>query len=305
MSAVDCGQHRLSFRAVGSGIPVAALHGSAATARQWAPLSAHLGDGFRIIAPDMPGYGGSAEFSGQGGSAAGPARISAAQGSGCLQATADRVSALLSGCGRPVHLVGHSAGGAVALKTALVRPDLVASLTLIEPVVFHLLAGAGPDELRLYREIHCLAGIMGAALADDDPAAGMARFVDFWSGDGAWAAMPAKRRAGLARQCGQVAGDFPASFDEHWPPATLKQLAVPVQLMMGLRSPTVTMRITEILSETIADAALTMLPDAGHMAPLTHPALIGSLIERHVRRSETASTRPTPHSSSEKPLFAA
>ncbi|AZS75370.1 alpha/beta hydrolase [Streptomyces lydicus] len=34
--------------------------------------------------------------------------------------------------GRPVHLVGNSYGGALALHTALVRPDLVASVVLID-----------------------------------------------------------------------------------------------------------------------------------------------------------------------------
>ncbi len=299
MSAVDFNQHRLSFRAIGSGIPVVALHGSAATARQWSTVSAHLGDGIRFIAPDMPGCGASAAL------AAGSGRRSDPQGSGCLQAKADRVSALLSACGRPVHLAGHSAGGAIALKIALARPDLVASLTLIEPVVFHLLAHAGNDERRLYREIRCIAGIMGAALADDKPAAGMARLVDFWSGDGAWGAMPAKRRDALAGQCGRVVADFAATFNENWPTGALKGLATPVQLMMGLRSPAVIMRITELLSETIDNAALTMLPDAGHMAPLTHPTLISSVIENHVRRAETAFARATLHSTARNPLFAA
>jgi pimeloyl-ACP methyl ester carboxylesterase len=50
-------------------------------------------------------------------------------------AVADLV-ALLAALGlarRPVHLVGNSYGGTLALHTALARPDLVAGLTLLEP----------------------------------------------------------------------------------------------------------------------------------------------------------------------------
>ncbi|MEV7414944.1 alpha/beta hydrolase [Streptomyces sp. NPDC089919] len=41
--------------------------------------------------------------------------------------------AALGLAGRPVHLVGNSYGGTLALHTALARPELVAGLTLLEP----------------------------------------------------------------------------------------------------------------------------------------------------------------------------
>lgn len=257
---------------MGSGIPVVALHGSAANARQWSALSEDLDDGIRLIAPDMPGYGSSAAWW--------------RNGSGRLQATADRVSALLETCRRPVHLVGHSAGGLAALNIARERPDLIASLTLIEPVAFHLLAAPCQPDRTLYREIECLAGIMAAALADDDPAAGMARFIDFWTGEGAWAALPPDRRLRLSAHCSQVVCEFAACFAETWPVESLQHLAAPVQLIMGLRSPVAALRVTEILAESIARSTLRMIPDAGHLAPLTHSDLVNTMIGQHIRRAE-------------------
>jgi lipase len=41
----------------------------------------------------------------------------------------------------PVHLIGHSFGATVALRLAIEAPERVASLTLIEPVLF----AAAPD----------------------------------------------------------------------------------------------------------------------------------------------------------------
>ncbi len=38
----------------------------------------------------------------------------------------------------PAHLVGHALGGTIAARVALGRPIDVASLTLIEPVLFNL-----------------------------------------------------------------------------------------------------------------------------------------------------------------------
>ena len=276
MPALDFNQHKLSFRAVGSGIPIAALHGSAATAKQWAPLSAHLADDFRIIAPDMPGYGGSAAWTGD---QTGYGEFGAVAGA------AERISALLGSCGQPAHVVGHSAGGNVALALAMSRPDLVASLTLIEPVSFHLLASSGSADRKLYQQIDCLAGVMGASLADGCPHAGMARFVDFWNGEGTWEHMPVQRRQNLAAQAGQVIGDFAAAFVQNWPAERLKALDIPVQLVMGLQSPAESLRITEIIAETIDHATLSMIPDAGHMIPVTHPAEISRIIESHVKRT--------------------
>ena len=276
MSALDFSQHALSFRAVGSGIPIAALHGSAATAKQWAPLSAQLADDFRIIAPDMPGYGGSAAWT---------ADHTRDGEFGAVAGAAERISALLGSCGHPAHVIGHSAGGNVALAVAMSRPDLVASLTLIEPVAFHLLASSGSADRKLYREIGCLAGVMGASLADGCPHAGMHRFVNFWNGDGTWEQMSVQRRCNLAAQAGQVIGDFAAAFAQTWPVEKLKALAMPVQLVMGLQSPAASLRITEIIAETIDQATLSMIPNAGHMMPVTHPAEINRIIETHVRRS--------------------
>src|SRR3546814_6449107 len=82
------------------------------------------------------------------------------------------------------HLVGHSYGGAVALKIALTRPQRVLSLTLIEPVVFHLLPLAGDDEdMRLYRTILGVRDRLRGAVAAGWPAHGLATFVDFWPGE--------------------------------------------------------------------------------------------------------------------------
>ena len=52
-------------------------------------------------------------------------------------------SAAVAGSTAPVHLVGHSYGGAVALQFALRWPGRVASLTLYEPARFALLTAAG------------------------------------------------------------------------------------------------------------------------------------------------------------------
>lgn len=253
-------------------IPVAALHGSAATGRQWSGLAAYLGGEFRFLAPDTPGYGSAAGL-GSG------VRIS-------MTERAERIAALLVACGRPVHLVGHSAGGALALTIALERPDLLASLTLIEPVSFHLLGQTGPADGLLLDEIRAVAETMQRSVDGGNPALGMAHFVNYWNGRGYWLSLPADMRLRLAGQCGQVIEDFRATVAEDWSLAKAGDLTMPVQLIMGLQSRLPALRITEMLAETIDGARLSVLPDAGHLAPFTHPSAVHPMIVRHVRMAE-------------------
>src|SRR3546814_1285704 len=88
--------------------------------------------------PDLPGYG-RAGFRGR-------VRDDSASLAGDAAAVL-RTPGVPTGIGAPAfHLVGHSYGGAVPLKIALSQPQRVLSLTLIEPVLFHLLALDGGAE---------------------------------------------------------------------------------------------------------------------------------------------------------------
>lgn len=273
-------------RAVGAApaVPVVALHGSIATGRQWAGLASYLDGEFLFHAPDIPGYGSAAGWEITGGKT--------------MAERVDRIAALIVACGRPVHLVGHSAGGAIALKLALCRPDLLASLTLIEPVVFHLLGQAGSAERSLLEDMQSVAATMQRSVADGNPALGMAHFVNFWNGRGYWTSLPAETRIRLAGQCGQVVEDFRAAFAEDWPLSMVGELAMPVQLIMGLQSPLPALRVTEMLAETIDGARLAVIPDAGHMSPFSHPSAVHPMIARHVRMAESGFLEPNGHGAS-------
>lgn len=96
--------------------------------------------------------------------------------------------------GKPFHLVGHSYGGAIALKVALEYPGLLNSLIVFEPVLFSVLVAHGPDGSAAH-EIVALRDdtIRLADRGDLDAAA--ERFVAYWLGAGTWAATPEAPRA--------------------------------------------------------------------------------------------------------------
>jgi haloacetate dehalogenase len=97
------------------GTPLLLLHGVPETSTCWAPLASRLAVGRRVLAPDLPGLGGSA-FSG-------PYDVAT-----LVEQLAALVEAEVPG-GR-VDVVGHDWGGSLALALAGMRPDLVRRLVV-------------------------------------------------------------------------------------------------------------------------------------------------------------------------------
>ena len=59
MPYLDLDGTAINFRDVGAGPPVVLLHSSSSHSGQWRQLSDSISDRFRVLAPDLHGYGGS------------------------------------------------------------------------------------------------------------------------------------------------------------------------------------------------------------------------------------------------------
>jgi pimeloyl-ACP methyl ester carboxylesterase/uncharacterized protein YjiS (DUF1127 family) len=263
------GASGLFYREAGFGRPVVLLHSTAGTGGQWKSLCAALKPHYRVIAPDLPGYG-----------------RSPAADAGGLGADAAPLIALIEGLGAPVHLVGHSYGGALALKIAATRPELVGSLCLIEPVAFQLLRNPRAGDRRLLEEIGAVETAIRAGIESGAPETGMARFIDFWNGDGSWARLEPELQSHLRDKAEQVAANFAAIASEPVSQAPLRAIVCPTLVIRGERSPAPARRVAELLAAAIPGAAFVEIPRAGHMAPLTHAEAVDPIVTRHVWESE-------------------
>src|SRR5262249_15061174 len=108
----------LSYDDTGRGTPVVLLHGFPLSRAMWRPQVEALKDAYRVIAPDLPGFGGSAVL----------------DGPSSVEAMADTVAYLLDHLQirEPVVLGGLSMGGYVALAFARRHPDRLRGLILAD-----------------------------------------------------------------------------------------------------------------------------------------------------------------------------
>ncbi|MBB3708449.1 pimeloyl-ACP methyl ester carboxylesterase [Aminobacter aminovorans] len=247
---------------------VLALHGSANTGRLWQGTADYLRGRHRLIAPDLSRYGSN-------------------RTAGNIP---DVAGVVIGAMAEPMHLVGHGHGAAVALEIALLRPQLVKSLTLIEPALFHLLRAGAPSDLALFAELAGMAEKLATTARASGPSAGMRAYIDFWHGAGAWRRTSESLRQELVRHAEQAGRDLATALAATWPANRCRALGCPTLAVMALDSPVLSLRVTEMVAEAIPGARLAIVPDAGHMALLTAPHIVNPMIAAHLRAADGVHT---------------
>jgi pyruvate dehydrogenase E2 component (dihydrolipoamide acetyltransferase) len=240
----------------GDGAPVLLLHGFGADLNSWMFTQPVLAEGHRVLALDLPGHGGSGRDVGAGDAAA-------------LGAAVEGFLTTLDP--GPVHLVGHSMGGAIAALLAARRSDLVRTLTLIAP------AGLGPDINAAFVD-----GFVRASRRKDtvevlhllvhDPALVSRTMVEdvlrFKRLDGVTAALDTIARAW-----------FPAGRQAVDVTAAIGSLAVPVQVIWGRDDRIIPVAQAEALAPGVS---VHVLEAAGHLPHMEKSGEVNRLIRRFI-----------------------
>ncbi len=193
-----------------------------------------------------------------------------------------------------IHVVGHSYGGAVALRLAQELASQVQSLTLFEPVAFHLLPPAHGAVSIIRTVAECISREVGdARKATRGSIETLARkllpatqmFIDFWSGQGAFDLLDATRQLSLSLMLPKVALDFQALLGDPAKLPTLHAFQVPTCLIGGRLSPRCSHQLLHVLEAVLPQVELHWVP-AGHLAPINNSIRVNPIIESFIKRSE-------------------
>lgn len=269
---------------------VLCVHGMTGDATNWTDFMAELAPDFDCRAVDLPGSGFSP-----------PPRTGRGYSITALAATVtETIEALTAEAGDlgQVHLVGNSMGGAVAVRVAARRPDLVSTLTLISaalpdrrphsstlhfPVIALPLLGA-----RLIRQFGRLpaeariAGVLQTCYCD--PASAHPARV-------ALSVAELRRRDGLdygVTSVGRAARTLVAeTFRPHrfslWRDA--ERITMPALVLFGSHDRLVSPDLAGRAIRTFPDARVTVLPNTGHLGQMEHPATVAALFREMVEET--------------------
>lgn len=222
-SRIELPPYALWVSRAGSGTPVLLVHGLSGSGGWWRRNVDSLASRHDVVAVDLPGFGRNRRFVGS----APPLSIASA--------AALLARLIAQEIGEPVHVVGHSMGGQIAIELAALRPDLVRSLTLVGATGAPFAADSA-ERLR----------------AISSPPRGVVSFsrvlaLDFM-------------RAGpssVIRSAASIATQDAAE--------AMRRIDVPTLLVWGDRDPLVPLRHGRAMHEAIGSSRLVVVPRAGHV----------------------------------------
>jgi pimeloyl-ACP methyl ester carboxylesterase len=244
----------------GTGVPVVFVHGAWMDLRYWEPQRRAIAARYRFVAYNLR-YHGTAAWPDAG------QHFSIATHSADLAALIRRLNA------GPVHLVGLSSGGWLVTLVALGQPDLVRSLTVLEPPFDELLAGLPAVQPVRNEWIKAFDPIRAAALAGEAIQA-TKLFFDLANnqGRGAFDTQPETFRQMVLDNARTV----PLQLLAPRPPAisrtTLIGLKARTLVVGGEQSPRYLSLINEQVAQCISGSRLVVVPGATHLMSHQNPS---------------------------------
>jgi pimeloyl-ACP methyl ester carboxylesterase len=256
--------------------PALCVHGLEGSSRNWTDLIDLLRSRLACEAMDLPGFGDS------------PPRP---DGRYSIAALAQTVIALIGKHGKPVHLIGNSLGGAVCVKVAATRPDLIRTLTLISPALpdsrprmdllrfpVMSLPRLGTRLLKQYQVLPPERRVADVIITCyGDPALfQQARF--------ATEVTELTRRDELGYAASVLVGSvrtLTAEFvrkGRHSAWRDAARVTAPTLVIYGSRDRLVDARMAGRAAHQFADARVVVLPRTGHVAHMEHPDVVAAEI---------------------------
>lgn len=252
MISVAAGQFQAHVREAGAGAPVLYLHGAEGPLAGWPPFLASLAGAFRVIAPDLPGFGRSS---------GGERMDHVLDLTIYLQDLLDALEL------ERVSIIGHDLGGMAAAELAATCDRRVNALALIAPL------GLWDDDDPIL-DFYATPRDALAPLAWHDPVSSAATAV---------LAPPESdeeaRLAGLLRN-----QNLATSTRFLWPipdrglKRRIHRISAPTLLVWGANDGVSPPSYGPRWRQAIAGSQLVTVPDAGHLPMLEQPAAVTSAV---------------------------
>ena len=250
---IDAGK-TMSYEERGSGRPLVLLHGFPLDARIWERQLETFGDRFRVIAPDLPGFG-----------------RSASDQKFTIKSLAEDVHQLLKQIGAlPCALGGLSMGGYVALAFAKLCPRDLNALILIDTRA----EGDTAEGKEKRNKMIELARGQGSRAVADQMFPNMVT-----AAHGADPSVGGKLRT-IMEACPPRTIEHALLAMRDRPDFTsdLPSIGVPTLILVGANDAITPPPMAQAMHKAISRSKLVEIPDAGHMTPMEQPDAVNRAI---------------------------
>lgn len=252
---------------------VVMIHGFTGSKENWFPLAAQLRGKYRLLIPDLPGWGQSERKPGVNYGFSAQARR-----------VADFIEA--ESPGKPVVLLGHSMGGGIAALVAARYPALVAKVGLLDA------AGLRFNDNQFGLDV--MAGKNPFAVTD---AASLQRYVDIvfhrqqakpwipWPASRGLVAMR-KRDAAFEQSVLDQIGRGPEQFAPGQAASSIHQ---PALLLWGKQDAVIDPSAMALFAAKMPQARQVLVDDAGHMSLMEQPAVVADAVVQLIDTAKSTS----------------
>jgi pimeloyl-ACP methyl ester carboxylesterase len=254
--------------AAGGAVPLFLCHGYSGSSHDWALVAEELAAHRPVVSVDHRGHGRSQKLGDL-------SRYS-------IERIANDLIALLDAEVGPVDLLGHSMGGAVAIRVTLARPDLVRSLILMDTSGWS------------FRPLdEGMAQMMAAFMAAFDPSGGLPDLSAMAGPEDAlitastsaeWQAVKAEMAAAFDPYAMKALGNDLFNSDLSWVRPRLAEVTVPVTVIVGSNDHPFIDQADD-LAGAVTDGRVTVIDGAYHSPQLTHRAEWLAAVESHLALS--------------------
>jgi len=254
MATIGIGDATLYYKETGSGSPLLLIHGAGAHADLFDGAVQTLAQHHRVIVYDRRGHSRSGSK---------PAALK-----GYLKRQAEDAAALLRGLGAaPATVVGWSMGGVIGLCLALEHPELVSRLVLNDAPL-HASKHIPPSNIWPFLKTQFLAAIgrkkaaaitfLRMMLVQPDGSNGYDKLDD-------------ATLEGVLANVETLLHEIKTGTGEELTSERIRALRCPISAILGGDTPSVFSDATGRLRELLPQMQVARIPNAGHIAVMTHP----------------------------------
>lgn len=237
-----------------SNSPIVFIHGSYASTSTWKKMVQHLALTHHCISIKLPGHCGMPD----------PDDFNAPNISTELAIIESVIAELTN---QPIHLIGHSFGGVVALALALKGTINISQLTLFEPVSTWVFKSVGA--LDMTAQVNSFIQGYRESISNNEVYA-CGQVIDFWGGKGSFAPLPDFIKDGMVPLTNNNNRHWTLCENTHHHRSALNALAIPTKLVCGSASNLIAQAIVQHLSHELPNAKQYIIPGASHFLVTSH-----------------------------------